>query len=351
MPAGDRAAVRIEARVVGGDAKLVAPRQDLHRERLVQLEQVDLVERHSRLLEHAPRRRYGAVAHQMRLDAGVRVPDEAQLRREAELVRRLLGREERRGRAVRQSGGVARGDAAAGAERRLQRGEPVQRRVRAQELVALRDLPAVVGEHRHRHDRVAHDAVLPRGGGLLLRRHGERVRALLRDLRKAVVQVLGGLSHRRGGLVDQPLRDEARVEVDLGAHRVVAHVLDAAGERDVHRAERDLACGCGDGGERAGAHAVDREAGHGVREAGEQRDVAAEGQALVADLRRGGEDDVADPLGRNLGVAAEQLADRLDGHVVGARAPVLALRAGLAERRAHAVHEEDLAQLPHRSPR
>ena len=84
---------------------------------------------------------------------------------------------------------------------------------------------------------------------------------------------------------------------------------------------------------------------------GEQRDVAAERQALVADLCRGGEDDVADALGRDLRIPPQQLADGLDRHVVGARAPVLALRARLAERRAHAVDEEDLVQFAHPRPR
>ena len=118
-----------------------------------------------------------------------------------------------------------------------------------------------------------------------------------------------------------PLGDEARVEVDVGAHRVVAHVLDAAREHDVGGAHRDLAGAGRDGRQRAGAHAVDGEAGNGVRDPGEQRDVAAEGQALVADLRGRGEDDVADALGRDRGIAAQQLAHDLDGHVVGARPP------------------------------
>ena len=193
------------------------------------------------LLEHAARRRHRAVAHQVRLDAGVGEADEAQLRRQAELCDRVLGGEERCGRAVGQARRVARRDAAARAERRLQLRETLERRVGAEELVALRDLPAVVGEDGHRHDGLLHHAVLPRGRGALLRLQRERVGALLRDRRKQVVQVLGGLPHRRRGLVDQPLGDEARIEVDVVAHRVVAHVLDAARERDVDRAERDLA--------------------------------------------------------------------------------------------------------------
>ena len=81
-----------------------------------------------------------------------------------------------------------------------------------------------------------------------------------------------------------------------------------ADEDDVCRAHGDLAGAGRRRGERAGAHAVDREPRHGRREPGEERDVATERQALVADLRGRGEDDVVDPLGRELGVAAEQLA-------------------------------------------
>ena len=130
------------------------------------------------------------------------------------------------------------------------------------------------------------------------------------------------------------------------AHRVVAHVLDAAREHDVRRAHRDLARAGGHGGQRARAHAVDGEAGNGVRDAGEQRDVAPERQPLVADLRRRGEDHVADALGRDRGIAAQELAHGLHGHVVGARAPEDALRPRLPEGGPDPVDVDDLAQLP-----
>ena len=90
---------------------------------------------------------------------------------------------------------------------------------------------------------------------------------------------------------------------------------------EVGRAHRDLAGARGGRGERARAHAVDGEARDGRREPGEQRDVAPEREPLVADLRGRGEDDVVDPLGRELRVASEELAHGLDGHVVGARLP------------------------------
>jgi hypothetical protein len=124
---------------------------------------------------------------------------------------------------------------------------------------------------------------------------------------------------------------------------VVAHVLDAAREDDVGGAHRDLACARRDGGERARAHPVDREAGHRLRDPGEQRHVAPERQALVAGLRGRGEDHVTDPLGLDPGIAAPELAHDLHGHVVGARLPVEPFRPGLAEGRAHTVDEEHLA--------
>ena len=161
--------------------------------------------------------------------------------------------------------------------------------------------------------------VVPGLPGAALRLDRVRVRRLLRQLRERVVEVLGRLSHDRRRLVDDPLGDETRVEVDVGAHRVVAHVLDAADEDDVGRAHGDLAGAGGRRGERARAHAVDREARDRRRQAREERDVAAERQALVADLRGRGEDDVVDPLGRKLRVASEKLAHRLDRHVVRAR--------------------------------
>ena len=88
--------------------------------------------------------------------------------------------------------------------------------------------------------------------------------------------------------------------------------------------------------------------GHGLRQPGEERDVAPERQPLVADLRGGRHHDVADPLGRELRVAPQQLADDLDADVVGARPPEDPLRAGAPEGRPDAVDEHDLAQLtPH----
>jgi hypothetical protein len=121
---------------------------------------------------------------------------------------------------------------------------------------------------------------------------------------------------------------------------VPAHVLDSARDRDVVGTHGDAPGDGGDGGHRTGAHAVDGEAGDGLRQAGEQRRRAADSEALVADLGRGGDGHLVDPLGREFRMAAQQFADAPDDEVVGAGVGVHA--AGLAERRADAVDEDDV---------
>jgi hypothetical protein len=164
-------------------------------------------------------------------------------------------------------------------------------------------------------------------------------------VREAVVQVLGGGAHDQRARVDELLRDDPRVRVDALTHRVVPHVLDAARDRDVVRAEGDAAGDRRHRGHRARAHAVDRVARDRLRQAGQQRGGAPDRQPLVADLGGRGDRDVVDPLGREIRVAPDQLADAADDEVVGARLVVDALLAGLAEGGSYAVHEDDVTQL------
>src|SRR6266550_7385358 len=65
MAARDRSAVRVEPRIVRNDAHPVAPREHLHREWLVQLEEADLVERDAGLSENALRGRHRPEPHQL----------------------------------------------------------------------------------------------------------------------------------------------------------------------------------------------------------------------------------------------------------------------------------------------
>ena len=108
----------------------------------------------------------------------------------------LLGGEEARGRAVVEPGGVARGDVAVRAERRLELAEVLDGRAGTRRLVGGGQAPALLGVTRRDGDEVALDlAVGVRLRELVLAADGEGVGALLRQLREAVVEVLGGLAH------------------------------------------------------------------------------------------------------------------------------------------------------------
>ena len=276
----------------------------------------------------------------------VGVGHQPHLDRQAQLLRGLLVGEQRRGRAVVDARGVAGGHLAVRAERRLQRRQRLHRGAGTHRLVGRGQAPAELGRPGGDGDQVGLDlAGVVRRGGLLLGADGVGVDALLGDRRVAVVQVLGGLAHHERVGVDDPLGQDPRVGVDALAHRVPAHVLDAAGDGDVVRAEGDAGGGGGHGGHRAGAHPVDREAGHALRQAGQQRGGAADGQALVADLGGRGDGHLVDALGRQRRVAPHELTDALDDEVVGAGLGVLAVGLADTERGAYAVDEDDLSQL------
>ena len=84
----------------------------LRRERLVQLDEIDLVERQPGVSEHLPNRRDRADAETLRLDAGGREGDEAGQRRQAERLRARRGHDDDGGGAVARLRRVAGGDRA-----------------------------------------------------------------------------------------------------------------------------------------------------------------------------------------------------------------------------------------------
>ena len=288
-------------------------------------------------------RRDRADAHHLGLDAGEAVATPAAWRSAGPARRRRPRRRAGGGGAVVEAGRVAGGDPAVRAERGLQRGQLLQRWCPARRLVGGGQAPALLGvAGRHRRPGRAGSCRrrTPWRSSAATRRPNASARSLV-IAGKPVVQVLRGRAHHQRGRVDQLLGEDPRVGVDALAHRVPAHVLDPAGDRHVVGAEGDAAGDRGDRGHRAGAHPVDRVAGHGLGQPGQQRGGAADGQALVADLGGGGDGDLVDPLGRQLRVAAQQLADAADDQVVGAGLGVHA--AGLAERGADAVDEDDVA--------
>ena len=266
------------------------------------------------------------------------------MRLQAVLGGSLLRCDERSGRAVRQPCRVPCGHTTACAERSPQGGEAFERRVGTEELVARGHCPAPVGEHGHWDDDLVHDAVVPGLPRLLLRRDRIGVCVLPRETWKRVVEVLRRLAHDGCGLVDDALRSEAGVEIDVSAHRVMAHVLDASDEHDVGSTHRDLPGTGGRRRERAGAHPIHGEPGNRLRQPCEERHVATQSQPLVTDLSGRGKHDVVDVVRRKHRAAPKELADELDDHVVGAGLPEQPVLPGTAECRTDPVHVDDLAE-------
>ena len=136
MSDGDRAAVDIEA--VVGNAELVAAIENLHRERLVQLPQSDVVHRDPRALQKLGHRDRGSDAHLVGLASGHREAAENAQRLQALAGRRICAHHHARGCSVRELAGVARRDHAP-RERRLDPGKPFVGRVAADALVRRDD--------------------------------------------------------------------------------------------------------------------------------------------------------------------------------------------------------------------
>ena len=103
----------------------------------------------------------------------------------------------------------------------------------------------------------------------------------------------------------------------VGAHRDAAHRLDAAGVHQVVPARAHLLRGQVDGLQARGAEPVELEAAGGLRQLGHQRGGAGDVAALIADRRDDAQDDVADQVLVQVGVAGPHFLDQADDQVDG----------------------------------
>src|SRR5581483_5601591 len=238
MAERDRTAVDVHLFLV--EPELADDGEGLRGEGLVELDQVDLLERHTRPREQLLDRRDRPDAHDAWIDAGRGRADERAERLDAELVRPLLARDHEGGGAVVEARGVAGRDGAAGPKRRLQRRQLLEARVGPRRLVEndLSDRDELVGEA----------ARLLGCRPALLGAQREGVLVLAADA-PAFGDVLARLPHRleREPLLEARVR-EAPAEVrvvgdDVAARpglaalhhreRCAGHRLDAAGDEQV----------------------------------------------------------------------------------------------------------------------
>ena len=120
------------------DSELAADGKHLRRECLVQLDDLDVVDRHLRLSEYLAHRFDRPDAHDLRSDTRDGGSDDSRERHDSELSRARVTHNDDRGGAVVQGAGVAGRHLSTRLERRLELGQPLERGVRARSVV-LRD--------------------------------------------------------------------------------------------------------------------------------------------------------------------------------------------------------------------
>jgi hypothetical protein len=281
-------------------------------EGLVQLDEPDVVNAQAETREQLLRGRHRPVAHDPRIDAGAGRAEPAQLGPEAEFVRLVPAREQERRGAVVDAAGIAGGHRAALAEgglefrHVLERGRELEPAVLA--LAAARMLVpldpdglAPAPGYGDGDDLVREPAGVHGRDGAAMAFDGEGVLLLARDL-----HLLGDVLRRLAQADDGIHRVHPRV-VKAPADRGVphlrmphlgralrlrhgpgrpAHGFDTAADEDIALLGDDRLGRLIDRLERRGAVAVDRDAGHFLREASEQhrhaRDIAVVLARLIA---------------------------------------------------------------------
>ena len=180
---------------------------------------------------------------------------------------------------------------------------------------ALRDDLGFLVGHGHRgragHDLVGVDAGLLRGLGAALALGREAVLRLAADA-VARGHDVGGLDHGhvQGGLVlDQPGVQAGVAGIGGAARADLRDAFDTASDQRRRAVGHDLAGSAGNGLQSRGAEAADGLAGHRKRQAGADRDLAADVAAGRAFGIAGAHDDVLE----HLGVHARALDGGLDG--------------------------------------
>ena len=143
------------------------------------------------------------------------------------------------------------------------------------------------------------------------------------------VNALGGLLLERGHELRQAV---------LGPHAHAAHVLHAGGDVGVALARHHGMGGDPDGLQRRRAVAVHRRAGHAVGQPRQEHEDPTDVERLLALRNAAAADQVLDRVGRDLGIALEQLVDHIGAEVVGADRGERALERA-ADGRAHGVDD------------
>src|SRR5271169_6645412 len=329
---GDGSAVDVQLLV--GDVQVLLELQHHRCERLVELEQVDVVNGQAGAVQHLTSGRGGPGQHDDRIGATGGGGHDACPRSQALRLAGGLGTDQHQCGAVDDAGAVAAGvhvidlldvvvllqrhviepaHCADSVERGLELAQTFQRGVGAHVLVVVEDDKTVLVLHRHY--RLGEVAARPRGSGLLLRPQSIGVDIVAGEALDGGDQVSAdALRHEADAVVGLGV---GRPGAAVGAHRDTAHRLDAASQNQVVPTRAHLLRGGVYGLEARGAETVELEPAGGLGQLGYQCGSAGDVAALVTDGRHDAEDDIADQVRGEIGKASAQLVDQANDQVYG----------------------------------
>ena len=201
------------------------------------------------------------------------------------------------------------------------------------------------------HDLVGEAALVGGGGGALVRGQRDLVELLAGEL-PAVGDHLRrqALGHEAAVVALEHLRREGAVAADhVGEHRHARHRLDAAGDDEVVVPGDEARGGEVHGLLARAALAVDGGAGHRLGEAGGERGVARDVDALLADLRDAAPQDVVDERGVDPGTGDEGV-EHGGRQVAGVHSRQRLARLADADRRTNGSDDDGVAVAHVNSP-
>ncbi len=288
--------------------------QGLGGKRLVQLEQVDVTDGQTGPFERLLGRRHRAVTHDGGVAAGDGHGTNLGARREAEGLGTIRAHHQHGGGAIGQRRGAAGGDGAVDrVKHRAQLAQGFDRGLRADHLVIVVEEAGAAGVMAFQPDDLLGKTsfhgcrvgtAVGAGGKLVLLLTADAVQ---------LAEHLGGQPHHAGGFRHR--LGHAGVEVDAVAHRHVTHVLDAANDEDIPITYLNGARGIMQRLHTRAAQAVDGNRPHLLRNAGQQRGVAGDVEALLQGLLHAAPVDILDLVRVEVGVAQQDGFHQVRGQV------------------------------------
>ena len=345
MSGGNGAAVTVHPVICGiTQTKMFGKGHGLNGKGLVQLNQIDVIDLHSKTAQHLFGGRNRTPAHDGGINAGKGIADHAHLGFNAQLLAFFAGQQQRGAGPVIKSGGISRGDLAAYLERGLEILHAIQGDVRSGLFILVSHFPAARSENRHVDTLIIIETVLQGLEIFLLAMEGIFIGLFAGDFRitvfhQPVMQPFGGAAHVEIFHVQHLLGKDPGVGIGTLAHGMMTHVFNTAGDDLISRIGLDLGPAHGLGCHAAGAHPVKRHSRNSHRHSRSKHGCTAHGDTLVTGLGCSTPDVVIGLVQIHRRVSPPDLHDTLVDQIIRPGGMIKPVRPGFPEPSANTVYK------------